>query len=43
MITILENVLSKEELAEINTTLNRGQFHAGAETAGWAAQSVKKK
>jgi len=42
MITILENVLSKEELSQINTTLNRGQFHAGAETAGWAAQSVKK-
>jgi len=42
MITILENVLSKEELAQINTTLNRGQFHAGVETAGWAAQSVKK-
>jgi PKHD-type hydroxylase len=42
MITILENVLSKEELKKIHHTLNRGKFLAGEETAGWAAKSVKK-
>ncbi len=42
MITILENVLSEDELKQIHQTLNRGTFHAGDETAGWAAKSVKK-
>lgn len=41
MITILDNVLCKQELSLINATLDRGQFYAGTETAGWAAQSVK--
>ncbi|WP_025564827.1 Fe2+-dependent dioxygenase [Psychromonas sp. SP041] len=42
MITILENVLSEDELKQIHQTLSRGTFHAGDETAGWAAKSVKK-
>ncbi|MEL0659592.1 Fe2+-dependent dioxygenase [Psychromonas arctica] len=42
MITILENVLSEDELKQIHQTLSRGKFHAGDETAGWAAKSVKK-
>ena len=42
MITILENVLSEDELKKIHQTLSRGKFHAGDETAGWAAKSVKK-
>ena len=42
MITILENVLSEDELKQIHQTLSRGIFHAGDETAGWAAKSVKK-
>jgi len=42
MVTILENVLSKEELKKVHHTLNRGKFLAGDETAGWAAKSVKK-
>lgn len=41
MITILKNVLSKEELIYINSVIDSGQFYPGAETAGWAAQSVK--
>jgi len=42
MITILENVLSAQELQQIHKMLQQGQFHAGSETAGWAAKSVKK-
>ena len=42
MITILENVLSEDELKQIHQTLSRGTFHVGDETAGWAAKSVKK-
>lgn len=42
MITILENVISKKELSLIHATLDLGQFFSGLETAGWAAQSVKK-
>ena len=42
MITILDNVLNKDELSVIHKTLDRGQFYSGSETAGWAAKSVKK-
>ena len=42
MITILDNVLNKDELSIIHETLGRGQFYSGTETAGWAAKSVKK-
>ena len=41
MITILEDVLKAEELSAIHKVLKQGQFYAGAETAGWAAKSVK--
>jgi len=41
MITILENVLKTEDLSVIHQMLKQGQFYAGAETAGWAAKSVK--
>jgi len=42
MITILDNVLDKDDLKLIHDSLDRGQFYDGAETAGWAAKSVKK-
>lgn len=41
MITILENILSSEQLAQILDVTARVKFQDGAATAGWYAREVK--
>ncbi|HEY5237075.1 MAG TPA: Fe2+-dependent dioxygenase [Rhizomicrobium sp.] len=41
MVVTLQNVLNAEELRTVSESLANAEWHAGAETAGWHAKTVK--
>ncbi|MGX9418738.1 Fe2+-dependent dioxygenase [Vibrio sp. WJH972] len=41
MIKILKNVISYDQIQNLDLLIQDGTFHSGKNTAGWAAQSIK--